>query len=527
MEVWSSRIREWRKPDFKLLYVDDETKSLRYFKKAFSSDFNIITAESAAEALEILVEEDCNVGVLTTDQRMPEKTGLELIREARALKRGLVSILITAYIDLDVALEAISGGHIFHYICKPWRLEPLKIRLLEAAQEYSRNRHFLALDEKNRQLEEARRVQNRYIFTLSHEVRTPIGLSLNYSNELLDTSLNDEQREYTTSIKIVNQSLMSVLDNTLDYSMWEAGKLKLYHRDFRLSDLLEKIERSFGLQFKAANVQYVLKLETGTRDCFVGDPDRLLQVLINFLSNALKYTVAGSEIVLSINALSENEDKVHLRFSVNDMGDGISAMVIDKLFKPFSQLQSGKDGSGLGLLISKELVGLMGGEIGVNSEEGKGSEFWFEIKFGVGTEPVGSVNQFGSSVVVDDISILLAEDSAVGQAMVEGLLSKHGYSVDIVENGVKAVEMARINQYSVIILDCQMPEMNGVDATRLIRKDGMNQKTPIIGLSAMPSVMVEDRWREIGIDEYVSKPFACRHLMATVYRLAAVAVSES
>jgi len=507
-------------PDFKILYVDDEPKSLRYFKKIFSSDFKIITADSAEKALEILAEKDSNVGVLVADQRMPAVTGVELIQKVRAQYPDIVSLLITAFMDLDVALEAINEGRIFQYICKPWSTDSLKIVLLEAAQKYERKLHCDELEEKNAKLEEARRIQDRFIYTLSHEVRTPVGLSLNYSEELLESSLSQKQREYATSIRVLNQSLLSVLDNTLDYSMWEAGKLRLYEREFRLTELLERVEQSFRPQFKAAHVKFIMRSEAGMHDCLVGDPDRLSQILINLLSNAVKYSAAGKEIRLGIKILDEKNDRLKLRFFVKDQGEGIAEAIIDKLFQPFSQLQTAGEGNGLGLLISKELVTLMGGEIGVESVKGKGSEFWFEVEFGTCTEPSDTEKAFDESRFVGGVPVLLADDSAVGQALVEGLLSKKGYRIDIVDDGVKAVEKAKQNRYAVIILDCQMPEMNGLDATRAIRDDGLNQKTPIVGLTAMPASLLEDRWREVGLDEYVTKPLEGRRFLDTIYRLA-------
>ncbi len=412
-----------RKPDFKILYVDDEPKSLRYFKKTFSSDFIIVTADSGAEALDILSDAGNNIGILIADQRMPEMTGVEVIQKARSFAPEIVSLLITAYMDLDVALDAINGGHIFQFICKPWSTDSLKIMLLEAAQEYERNRHCLILEQKNRELEESRRTQERFIYTLSHEVRTPVGLSLNYSDALLESTLSEEQREYATSINVVNQSLLSVLDNTLDYSMWESGKLVLHEFPFKLSDLLERIEQAFGLQFKTANVNFVLKRSTEGIDNLVGDPDCLFQVLVNLLSNAIKYSAAGKEIELSIEILKSSDRSVDLRFAVTDTGEGIAKAIMDRLFKPFSQLQTAREGSGLGLLISKELVTMMGGEIGVNSEQGKGSEFWFEVEFWLGSDSSDGEEPLNGSRTVEGIPILLAEDSAVGQAMVDGLLS--------------------------------------------------------------------------------------------------------
>ncbi len=506
-------------PDFKILYVDDEYKSLRYFKKIFSSDFNIVTADSAEEALEILGREDANIGVLVTDQRMPVVTGVELIQKVRVQYPDIVSLLITAFMDLDVALEAINEGRIFQYVCKPWSTDSLKIVLLEAAQEYERKLHLYELKKKNSELEEARRVQDRFIYTLSHEVRTPVGLSLNYSEELLESSLSRKQREYVTSIRVLNQSLLSVLDNTLDYSMWEAGKLRLYEREFRLSELLERVEQSFRPQFKAARVNFIMKSEAGMHDCLVGDPDRLSQILINLLSNAVKYSAAGKDIQLGIKILEEKEDRIKLRFFVKDEGVGIATAITEQLFKPFSQLQTASEGNGLGLLVSKELVTLMGGEIGVESKVGEGSEFWFEIGFTTCSETSDSERHFDESRFVGGVPVLLADDSAVGQAMVDGLLSKKGYRIDIVSDGVKAVEKANQNRYAVIILDCQMPELNGLDATRIIRSEGLNQKTPIVGLTAMPASLLEDRWRELGLDEYVTKPLEGRRFLDTIYRL--------
>ncbi len=492
--------------DFKVLYVDDEPKALKYFSKVFGSYFEVLTAESVASAIEVLEEEAPSIGVIITDQRMPNATGVDLLKQTRTRWPEIVTVLLTAYTDIDDAIAAINEGRIFQYIKKPWEPDKLKIKLLEAIHEYSRNQYNLKLAELNKQLETANEVQKDFINMLSHEVRTPIGVSINLADQLLETPLSEEQKDHIASIKIVNDNLANILDNTLDYSKWTAGTLTLSYMNFRLDELLDQLSRTFKLQIASSELNYTCTLDNEIDPALRGDPDRLLQVLINLVSNAIKFTPKGGNVSVDTSLIEENEKTVKLRFAVKDTGSGIAPEVLDNLFKPFSQAKPDKRGTGLGLSISRELVSMMGGEIGTLSELKQGSEFWFSIPFGRQTPEETGIS-FSEPSKVENIRVMLADDNVINRVMVEDLLSRYGYKVEAAENGDQALAMASQNEYSVIIMDFQMPEMDGLEATRRIRANGLNTSTPIIALSAMPESMVAGQWEKAGVNDFISKPF--------------------
>lgn len=499
----------------KILYVDDEPKALKYFIKAFSADFEILTAESVAEALDILEESGDEIGILLTDQRMPKATGVDLLKVVNHKWPDIVSLLVTAYSDVDDTVEAVNEGHIFQYIRKPWNPDKLKIMLLEALQEFNRIRYSKQLAIKNVKLEEAYRLQEEFIHMLSHEVRTPINVSVTLSDFLLESELDDEQRDHISSIKVVNSALANLLDNTLDYSKWVKGQLKLINRDFNLSKLLEQLDHTFRLQLQMSEIEYIVDISESAKNELHGDPDRLLQILINLIGNAIKFTPAQGRIRLNVSVVEEVGDSLVFRFAVRDSGDGIAAEAMDKLFKPFSQINGGRVGSGLGLSISKELVSMMGGEIGLTSDVGSGSEFWFTVALGRQVSKVAVVKEDELKKVTDK-TVLLADDNRISRFMAQELLGRCGYEVDLADDGLDALEKAKKNKYSVILLDCQMPKMDGVEATVELRKEGINVRTPIIAFTAMPVAMLEERWLEAGINAYVQKPFERSQFVETI-----------
>ncbi|MEZ5196942.1 MAG: tetratricopeptide repeat protein [Bacteroidales bacterium] len=404
-----------------------------------------------------------------------------------------------------------------------------KKALLGTLRDITSQRRFQEdlLNEKEK-AEQATRSKSMFLAGMSHEIRNHMSSIIGITEVLEETNLTKEQKEYLSIINASGNNLLTIINEILDFSKIEAGQVVLEILEFDLFNLVNDVKLLQVVKCK----QEGLYLETVFRDNFepkyFGDPTRISQVLINFVSNAIKFTDSGG-ITITLKLINDPKTKElknrhFIRFEVTDTGIGISKDSQQKLFKPFSQthaaVQRKVGGTGLGLAICKQLVELMGGEIGVESTVGKGSTFWFSIPLHDlrVVEPVISESVAAPPAVVhkNKMKVLLVEDNLLNQQLTANILAREGYLIDIAENGKVGLDFYKQNFYDVLLMDIQMPVMDGIQATRLIREfeeKNNSKRVKIVAVTAHTKEGEQQKLFDVGIDYYLSKPFKPAELL--------------
>ncbi len=364
---------------------------------------------------------------------------------------------------------------------------------------------------------------------MSHEIRTPMNAIKGMTDILIRRNPKNSQLSYLNGIKQSSESLLVVINDILDISKIEAGKIELEEITFSIQDVIKNVLTimSFKAEEKGIELHSRIELE---KYQLTGDPTRLHQILLNLIGNAIKFTEKGSVSILA-KTKSVEENVINILFTISDTGIGIDTNRIEKIFHSFEQAYSDTSrkfgGTGLGLSISKKLVELQGGRIWVESKKGIGSEFYFEIayklpEYEVSSEklPDSSFEKMSNSL--KDLRILLVEDNVFNSIVAKEELEDHieDVFVDVAENGAIAVEKMKLDYYDIILMDVQMPKMNGYEATEMIRSfDNEMASIPIIAMTA--NVMKEEieRCYEAGMDDFIGKPFQIHDLIGKLYQL--------
>ncbi len=638
----------------KLLYIDDEKHNLTTLKISLNKWYEVFTLENPLEAIDLIEKE--KIGVVITDQRMPRMTGLELAEKIKEKFEDVIVIILTAYDDNNVLLQAINQGGIFRYILKPWDIKELRQTLKNAFETYElkiKNRRLvndlinqnqeLSIQERkyrlifdysplgiahfdqsgmstrynkrfseiadtpekiynlsfftkglNREIvaaftsslednqpvtfegmyqqasgreipvrviltpihegdthdgvvmliedlseilkqeelkkqvtiaREAARFKQNFLAEMSHEIRTPLTGVIGMIDILKQSGLTTEQQKHVAILKQSGDDLREIINQVLDYSKIEAGKLPLKTSTFRLNSLFEKAEQLFQ-SINSKPITFHKEHHAAIPEYIIGDELRIMQIINNLITNAVKFTQQG-RISLSSKLLPPTTDTedLKIKFSVTDTGKGIPQELQKILFTPFTQAEQEQsaaiEGTGLGLAICRELSRLHGGEIGVESEPGSGSTFWFTIRVKKGIEPAAGKSEEEQLISADShepLRILLAEDNKVTQNVLSLLLQNFGHQISLANNGEEVLKKYTPENFDLILMDIQMPVMDGVAATRML-KQMHNNLPPVVGLSANALEGDREKYMALGLDEYLTKPFSENDFLRVLKKL--------
>ncbi|MEN9897620.1 MAG: hypothetical protein RLZZ66_1269 [Pseudomonadota bacterium] len=439
----------------------------------------------------------------------------ELEEEVLNLEKDKTEYFITNRFPLK------DENHIFGVGVISTNITPIKTAEIELQQ---------ALLKAKEEAEALATAKTEFLANMSHEIRTPMNSIIGFSELALLENFGEEASYYFEQIHTSSKHLVGILNEILDFSKLEAGKVQLEKIAFNPSDLFNSIEKLFRLSIEQKNLKFHLLIDNSVPSNLLGDKFRIQQILTNLVGNALKFTSSGS-IILKLTLLELNETNTTLRFSVIDTGIGINLQYQKKIFQPFTQVDSSTTrkygGTGLGLVICKRLLEDMNSTCQLESSLEQGSTFYFDLNFEIAryrqadhaqAEHDGSKTNWNSSKHALDIVVLVAEDDQNNQEVIKRMLKFAGIKFDLVDNGLKALQALEKSTYDAILMDIHMPSMNGIEATKAIRKQEKYQQLPIIALSADIYIKEKEIYLESGMNDFVEKPINSEELFESLFR---------
>ena len=512
-----------------LLVVEDNPGDARLLREMLqihsAHPKSLVHVESMSDAEAYLAEH--RVDIVLLDLGLPDAQGLDAVRRAHAAAPRIPLVVLTGHDDESLAVEALQEGA-QDYLVKG----QIETRGLLRALRYAIERKLLEeagraltlkMDAARAEAEAASAAKATFVANMSHEIRTPLNSIIGFSDLLLDDiTLTTVQKRYLEQVKNAGGALLTVVNDILDFSKLDVGEVTLADEPFSLEALVTSTVSIVHGTAEAKGLELRVVSEAGLAPFYRGDPARLRQILLNLLSNAVKFTPTGS-VRLKVKKVASSVGRERLRFSISDTGPGIPIDAQQRLFHQFAQADASisreHGGTGLGLSICKSLVELMNGRIDYSNNDGAGSTFWFEVELPTASkgdvkDQPGTPQRTGGG-----INILLVEDLVMNQELACAVLGRAGHLVAIANDGVEAVEAVRANAFDLVLMDIQMPRMDGVTATRCIRQLGGPASTiQIIAMTANALPEQVRAFRDAGMDDHIAKPFKQHELHDAIRR---------